>query len=255
MGIRWFTTPADRKRTELLLLTYFYAMPALLFAEELLLWLVSLITHYRVERYDLYAYAFDRFFGNPSFFFGQWVASSSFLTAAANQVYNSPVLAMVTIFTVYVYLRENEKWVVLKAYAISLFLQLPIYVACPVSGPKFAFPHFPRNPGNVIPHEIVLKAVPNGVPSIHMTLALLTAVMLQPWRWGKLAGAVYVVMTFVTILGNGQHYLFDIFTSIPYTWLVWNLAHRKYGRTEVPAADCALPEEPAVVSVEITSRA
>ena len=225
MLIRWFTTPADRKRTELLIVTYFCAAPALAFAEALLERLVSLLMRYRLERYDLYIYNFDRLLGNPSFVLGRCLASSRFLTAAAVQVYDAPTLMMVAIFTIYVYLRENEKAIVLKAYCIGLFAEVPIYFAIPVCGPIYAFPDFPRDPGPVVSHPIVLAAVPNGVPSIHMTLALLCALLLWPWKWGRVVGVVFVALTLVTILGNGQHYLFDVFAAIPYTWLVWKLAH------------------------------
>ena len=235
--IRWFLAPGDRKRTEVLILTYMAAMPALLFAEDVLVWMVGSIAKYRLVRYDLYAFQFDRYLGNPSFVLGRWVASSHALTLLVAEIYQMPLLVMVAIYTIYVYRKPGEKGMVVKTFFISLFAQVPIYLLYPVCGPKYAFANFPQQPGPLVTHPIALAAVPNGVPSIHATLAFLCAALVWPWKAGKVFGSIFVVLTLITIMANGEHYAFDLLCAIPYTWLVWKLGHYRRARVSVRQVD------------------
>lgn len=242
--VRWFLAPDDRKRTEALILTCVAAMPALLFAEDVLVWMVESIAKFRLVRYDLYAFQFDRYLGNPSFVLGRWVASSHALTFFVAEIYQLPLLVMLAIYTIYVYRRPGDKGMVVRTFFISLFAQVPIYLLCPVCGPKYAFASFPQEPGPLVAHPITLAAVPNGVPSIHATLAFLCAAMLWPWKGGKVFGSIFVVLTLITIMANGEHYAVDWICAVPYTWLVWKLGHYRRVPVNVGKLD-QMPSEVA----------
>lgn len=224
-AILWFAAPGDRKRTEIMLATYIVAMPVLLFAETVLVWTVTQITWLRKVRYDLYAYKFDQWLGSPSFVLGRWVARSRVLSFAAVEIYATPLLVMLAVYTIYFYWAPQEHQAVIRTFFISLFAQLPIYLAFPVCGPRFAFRDFPRQPGPITAHPIVFSGCPNGIPSIHATLAFLCAAFLWRWKAGKVIGSIYVVATLITIMANGEHYALDLICAVPYTWLVWKLGH------------------------------
>lgn len=223
--VRWFVAPADRKRTEMLLAVVFWAFPAAIFAELLTVGFVAWIASHHPLRYDLYVYNIDALLGHPSFLFGRWVSRSPFLAFLVDQVYKIPVVMMTICFVTWTYLRFEQRALVLKAFAWNLVLALPIFLTFPVSGPKFAFPDFPHFPGAIVAHPIYMTAAPNGVPSLHMSIAFLVALLLWPWKPGRVAGVAFVLLTVFTILGNGQHFAFDILCAIPYTWLVWKVAH------------------------------
>lgn len=226
VSVRWFTAPADRRRSEILLLSLLLALPAIRLAESFAGVLLSLLAAHRPQRYDLYVYRFDALFGSPSFFLGRWVATRSWWTAAITQVYGMPVAVMLAVFIVYTYLREDEKFLVVRAFLFNLLLALPIYILFPVCGPRYVFAHFPQSPGPVAPHVIVVAAAPNGVPSVHNSVAMLCAAFLWPWKWGRVFGILFVALTMFATLANGEHYAFDLLSAIPFTWLVWAVTQR-----------------------------
>lgn len=227
---RWYAAAADRRRTELLIITYFCAIPATAFVELLAHRLLLLLEHFEklmgwdsAVRYDLYIYKLVQAVGFPNFMLGRMTAGSQALTFVVTQVYGMAILAPVAVFTVYAYLRRSEKGKVVKIFILNVLAAMPFYLLIPVSGPKYAFPTFPRAPGPVAAHPITLAAIPNGIPSVHTSTALLCAAFLWPWKWGKVAGSLFVALTVLATLANGEHYVFDLLCAVPYTWLVWNL--------------------------------
>ena len=254
VGIRFFTSPHDRKRSEILLVAAFFAFPAIRFFQILAGNLIRCLAAWRPVRYDLYAWSFDAHLGYSSFFLGRWVASSRFLSVLVAQVYDMPFLAMLAVFAVYVYLRESQKALPLWTFFFNAIVALPIYIAFPVAGPKFIFPNFPQGPGPVAVHRVFAAAtVPNGVPSDHTSTALLCAALLWPWKWGRVFGVAFVLLTILATLANGEHYIFDLLTAVPYSWLIWKLAHWTFrpassGQTTRVAA---IEEPGATMQVEV----
>lgn len=229
---RWYAKAADRRRTELLIVTYFCAIPATAFVELLAKGLLMLLT--RLEtllgwdsavRYDLYIYKLVEAMGAPSFVLGRAASASQALTAVVTQVYGMAIFVPVAVFTVYAYLRREQKGTVIKIFILNVLMAMPFYMLIPVSGPKYAFATFPQAPGAIAAHPITLVAIPNGIPSVHTSTALLAAAFLWPWKWGRVFGSLFVALTVIATLANGEHYIFDLLCAIPYTWLVWNLGH------------------------------
>lgn len=227
---RWYANATDRRRTELLIVTWFCAIPVTVFMELLARWLLLLLEHLETlmgwdsaVRYDLYVYSLAHGLGTPSFMLGRVVAASQTLTFVVTQIYGMAIFVPVAVFTVYAYLRREQKGTVIKIFILNVLVAMPFYMLIPVSGPKYAFASFPQAPGPIAAHPITLAAVPNGIPSVHASTALLCAAFLWPWRWGKVFGSLFLALTVIATLANGEHYVFDLLCAVPFTWLVWNL--------------------------------
>lgn len=221
--VRWIRTPKDRKRTEVMFLVAMFgpfAVPLNTFAISI----VELLNAQRTARYDLYVYVFDRLLGDPSFRIGQFLLAHHWLFLILQVHYEGLAVAVTAVYLLYYYKYPAEKGVVACAFAFSLFGALPIYLFCPVSGPYYAFAGFPHSPGPIVPHIINLAAAPNGVPSNHMSLALLCAAFLWRFRYGGIIGTLIVAMTIVETLGFGEHYVFDLLVALPFSWICWRLA-------------------------------
>jgi hypothetical protein len=131
-------------------------------------------------------------------------------------------VAIFATFAVYLVLRpEREALRVAQAFLLNLFVAVPIYLLFPVCGPAFAFPAFPTlPPSHLVPQMLSISAAPNGVPSVHMSSALLILWFLMPWPWGRAIGGIYLGLMILSTLGSGQHYLFDLLCAVPYAALI-----------------------------------
>jgi membrane-associated phospholipid phosphatase len=58
--------------------------------------------------------------------------------------------------------------------------------------------------------------MPNGIPSVHASTALLVLWFLRRWWWGRISGVVFLILTIFATLGSGEHYLFDLFCALRY---------------------------------------
>jgi len=73
---------------------------------------------------------------------------------------------------------------------------------------------------------MTISAAPNGVPSVHTSTALLVLYFLRHWRFGMVAGSVFLGLTVLATLGSGQHYFFDLLCALPYSALILWLGSR-----------------------------
>jgi PAP2 superfamily len=221
--IRWFQAPNDRRRTEVMLIIAVlgpFAVPL----NNIAISAVEVLNAHRTARYDLYAYVLDRYFGYPSFTLCRFLQAHRWLFRILQWHYQGLAVTITAVYLLYYFWYPAEKGIVARAMLFSLIGAVPIYYFVPVSGPYYAFPGFPRFPGPISPHIIYLTAVPNGVPSNHMSLALLCAVFLWRFRYGKAIGILFVVMTIAETLGFGEHYVIDLLIAVPFSWLCWRLA-------------------------------
>lgn len=223
---RWFAVPRDRMRTEWLLVAAGLMEPADALAQFTANWLSWL----RPLKYDLFVYRMDGLFGEPSFQIGQVVASHRWLILLVSVSYGCMPVAMLGTFAVYLWMRSAaETLVVARTLALNLFASVGFYLLFPVCGPAFAFPKFPLlPPPHLSPHLMAIAAAPNGVPSVHTSTALLTLYFLRRWRWGRVGGGIFLILTAIATLGSGQHYLFDLLCAVPYAaGIVWLGRSRK----------------------------
>lgn len=180
----------------------------------------------RPRKLDLYIYQLDGLFRcEPSFVAGQFVHSLPVaFQVALSMAYSMMPVAMIVVYWVWVWRYPEECSIVVRALVLHLALSVPCYFLVPVAGPSYAFPGFPAVPVTGPPHPIRLDALPNGVPSLHFSTALLCAWFARRFRFGHCLGLLYLIATALATLGFGEHYLFDLVVAVPYSVGVVSLA-------------------------------
>lgn len=182
-----------------------------------------------LPRYDLYAASIDRYLGNPSFVIGQFLIHHVGLAWFVNFAYAGVFEIMILTLASYLWLRPmNEAWLVARTFLMNVCFAVPLYCLIPVSGPIYAFPGFPfAMPGHFTPHPITisagpngLPAAPNGIPSVHTSSALLIVWFTWRWKWGRVVGLSFLVLTIVATLGMGEHYVVDLIAAVPYAAII-----------------------------------
>ena len=147
--------------------------------------------------------------GLPGFHLAQIVYAHAWLRVLVSICYGLMPMAVLGTLVAYLYLAEAEFARVLQAQLLNLFLAPLIYLAFPVCGPEFAFAAaFPHVPASVPLRAMVINAAPNGVPSVHTSSALLVMWFLWRWKWGRLAGVGFLLLTILATLGSGQQLYF-----------------------------------------------
>lgn len=235
LAARWSLVPSDRKRTGYVLVTAIYTVIFSAIAE----WIANSMSRIRPLKLDEYIYRIDGLFGEPSFLLGRVVTRHLWVEVVLELAYGllSTVAAAVLVAQLWVPESESEFRVALRAFLLSLLIAPLFYLVLPVCGPQFAFPQFPRSPGHITPHPVLLTAAPNGVPSVHFSTALLILWFARRWWLGRILGVIYLVLIFFATLASGQHYLFDLLVAIPYAATM--IAVTRPRRTETDEAEVA----------------
>lgn len=224
----WHKSPQDRLRTEWLLVATALSIPVNAAVQLFVRWFST----FRPLKEDLYCYQIDRLFGEPSFRIAQVVWAHPWLKVMTGIVYELLPVAILGAFAAYLWLRPMpESAAVARAFILNLSALPLFYFLFPVSGPAFAFPHFPAWPGPVVAHMIPINYPSNGMPSGHASTAILTFWFLRHWNWGQIAGGTFLVLTLLSTLGTGQHYLFDLICAVPYSiavlWFTRSRSHQE----------------------------
>ena len=224
VAVRWFLVPSDDRRSEYLLLFSIFTL-IMAPAAQAIAGSLSLL---RPMKMDLYAYVADGSLGQPAFVLGRMAGPHEWLKVLLQVAYGLLPVAVIAVFTCHILRRSAEVRTIVWAFVINLVAAPLFYVLVPVCGPVFAFSRFPMSPGHVIPHMIRIDAAPNGIPSVHMSTALLIAWFSRKSRVA-LAGAIaYVLVMVAATLASGQHYGVDLVAAIPYAaGVVW-LAKRSW---------------------------
>lgn len=173
-------------------------------------------------RYDEYVFCFDRLFGSPSFVIGRWFEEYSWFRNISLSAYVLiPAVCLGVVAAQFFWQPFQDAICSVRTIFLSCLLAYPIYVVFPVAGPRYAFPNFPAAvPANFAPHLLYQSSIPNGVPSVHMALALLVFWFCRPWTVGRIFGGIFLALIVASTLGSGEHYLLDLIVAIPYTGLV-----------------------------------
>ena len=187
-----------------------------------------LVKALRPDKLDLYIYRLDGLLGfQPGFAIGRFVHSQpAAFQVALSVAYSMMPVAIIAIYWAYSWRYPEESRVLARALILNLALCVPCYLLVPVAGPFYAFPGFPAVPLTGPPHAIRLDALPNGVPSIHFSTALLCAWYARRFRIGRWLGLLNLVATALATLGFGEHYVCDLIVAVPYTAGVVMLAGR-----------------------------
>lgn len=174
-------------------------------------------------RYDQYIFCIDQVFGSPSFHVGRLLKQTPWLNTPCRAAYSLISVYVFALLVVYFWERSrvDDALQAMWVFVLNATLAPVVYLLIPVSGPHYAFPGFPDIiPAHITPHPIVLSAVPNCIPSVHMSTALL---ILHFSRWSKIAMALAffnLVLIVLATLGTGEHYLFDLIVAVPYAALM-----------------------------------
>lgn len=180
---------------------------------------------------DLYAYAFDGALGfQPSFALGRFLNTNPWLFPAVKVSYEGIVLAMAALYAGFMARREQPLWELIELLFAPAMIGYLFFSVFPVCGPHYAFAvDFPNAylPYPML-HRLALETIPvlpafprNAVPSLHLTWALLIWLNTRGLpRWAQTAAAVLVLATVFDTLATGEHYLFDLIVSLPFTlWM------------------------------------
>jgi PAP2 superfamily len=197
----------------------------------------QLVNRLRPDKLDLYIYRLDGLLQfEPSFAVGQFVHSlPMFAQVALSLAYNMMPLVVIAIYWASAWRYPEESTIVGRALVLNLALSVPCYFLVPVAGPFYAFPGFPAAPVTGPPHPIRLDALPNGVPSIHFSTALLCAWYSRRFPFGRWLGLLFLTATALATLGFGEHYLFDLVMAVPYSMAVVSMARRLRFSATLPA--------------------
>jgi len=209
--------PRDRKMQGLFLSALFLML--VLFVDDVAL---TIATHATSIRYDEYVFCFDRVFGSPAFAMGRLFRRYAWFHDLSYVAYVLAPSACLIVGAVNFFLLKFEDGVrCVRTVFLACLLAYPLFVVFPVAGPQYAFRTFPESiPANFVPHVVHLQSIPNGVPSVHMTLAILVLVFSKRWQLGRVLGSIFVLLTISSTMGLGEHYLFDLIVAVPYSRLV-----------------------------------
>lgn len=237
--VRWILVPADARRSEYMLVIALGAVILSPAAQAI----ADRLSGLRPMKMDLYAYGLDRYLGEPAFVLGRGVTPHMWAKVVLNVAYGLLPMAVVFVLTSHIARRRAGVGHMVWAFVLNLALAPVFYLMFPVCGPRFAFPGFPLEPGLVLPHMVHIDAAPNGVPSVHMSTALLVLWFSRKRRAAMAMAGVYGLLIVAATLASGQHYAVDLLAAVPYAaGILWlTKAKRPWSRTggEEPAVAAA----------------
>lgn len=180
---------------------------------------------------DFYAFAFDGSLGlEPSFILGRLLNAKPWLFPFVEVSYEGILLAMAALYAGFLRRRDRPVWEIIEVLFASAMVGYAFFSVFPVCGPRYAFGR--DFPDLILPYAVVrqmtLARVPispmfprNGVPSLHLTWALLIWLNTRSLpRWARISALALVLATVFDTLATGEHYLFDLVVALPFTlWM------------------------------------
>lgn len=185
---------------------------------------------------DAWLYAFDGSLGfQPSFFVGRIMYDSIVLTRSASLTYLSLPFAMAVVCAWQIPVAAKRiSWHMLTVILLAGVGGWLLYNVVPGTGPIYAFGQ--DFPWNSLPYKDLSRfalqkmSIPPGIPRNAMPSLHVGWVMLLWWNSKRFPVALraalllYLFLTVVATLGNGQHYLVDLVVSLPFALTVQSAA-------------------------------
>ncbi len=130
----------------------------------------------------------------------------------------------------------RSPWRFLAKIALAPVLAFGCYLLLPAAGPIYAFPNFPWALPALAKQFVYVPAdsARNCVPSMHFAWAILLFTNSRGWQ--RAIAAVFLFFTFLSTLGLGEHYLFDLILALPLCSLTEAILQRRYQRCAISAA-------------------
>ena len=119
---------------------------------------------------------------------------------------------------------------VLWAYLVELVIGPCLYALVPAIGPTCAF-FSPAKPPLSVPEITPLSGIPNAMPSLHVSTALLLLLFAQGRFW-KALSFTFLLCTGLATLVVREHYTIDLIVAVPFAFFVASAVHRR----SLPAA-------------------
>jgi hypothetical protein len=197
---------------------------------------LNIAAFFNKETLDPYAFAFDGSLGfQPSFVLARFVNSKPWLLPLAKVSYEGIPLALAALYAGFMCRRNKPVWEIIEVLFISTMIGYVFFCIFPVCGPRYAFgQEFPDT--SITPdafRQLTPSRTPlpvafprNGVPSLHLTWALLIWLNTRSLpRWAWWAALALVLATMFDTLASGEHYLFDLAVALPFTlWMQAGMA-------------------------------
>lgn len=189
------------------------------------------LTRLNLPTFDGYIYKIDNLFGQPSFFLGRAIWRHPLLLELLNAAYQAIMPAVAIILGLHIWRRLDETRWAIYAFLLNFAVAPVLYTILPVCGPRYAFSSYPLAPLAFSAHLLHLHAPPNGLPSVHLSTALLILWFSRSLPVGRWLAAIYLLCMVVATLGSGEHYLFDLLCAIVYAACIiavaWRLVKRR----------------------------
>jgi len=172
--------------------------------------------------YDQHLYLIDAWLGQPAFVLGRLFATWPALRMPCTVAYQAVPLVLAG-----TYLVAARRGEFVAAVLVASVAGVACYVLVPAAGPRFTFPGYPwHEPVIVRPAALHLPGVvPNCMPSLHLTWALLAAYYSRQ----RMVMSVFVLLTAGATLGLGEHYVVDLVAALPFTTGVIGVVTRATG--------------------------
>ncbi len=173
--------------------------------------------------YDMYLLAIDQKLG-LGWFVGKLFLESPALAGFCNVAYWGLPLAFAALYLCLPSKRDRScLW---RSMIITGILLYFTYHACPAAGPKYIFPNWPYAEPHTAPAVVFTKEPLNCMPSGHLTWALLIYWFSSTCRSPvRIAALIFLVLTGLATLGQGEHYWIDLIVAVPFAFLVYRLSH------------------------------
>lgn len=165
--------------------------------------------------YDQHLYLVDAWLGQPAFVMGRLFAAWPLLRIPCTVTYQAVPLVLAA-----AYLTVEQRGQFVAALLLASVAGLGCYLLVPAAGPRFTFSGYPWDePAIGRPQTLFVPGlVPNCMPSLHLTWALLAA----HYSRRRLAMSAFVMLTAGATLGLGEHYAVDLVAAVPFaTGVVW----------------------------------
>ena len=174
--------------------------------------------------WDYHAYRIDAAFGAIPKIFAQTTTNQGpWLQALTLTVYSSLSASLFAVVGVVMRKRQAESLNIWRALVFPFLFAFVAYAWLPLSGPQYAFfdnqfPHAMPDPLSVAATQVVIPpAYRNGMPSMHLTGAILTWMLSVAMRsrLASLMSGLLVIGTVWATLATGEHYFIDLVVALP----------------------------------------
>jgi len=193
----------------------------------------SLTQNFWPKTFDLSLYAFDCSLGvSPAPVVIGWWKAMPLLATVSTWTY-ALLLMFPPLYRAWaVHCGIGREPSVLRSFVIAGLLGIFLQQCCPATGPLHLFPQdFPDHLPSLSELSIGMTAVAgprNAIPSMQATWALL--VWWSAWRlnwWARIVATLFLVLTLLSALGSGDHYVVDLVVAVPFTLGVEGLCRRR----------------------------